>query len=175
MAVFIGMKRIFLLLVMLVGVIFAKAQSFNNIDEARAMIISNIVKYAQWETINGNFDILVLNNHELASHLKRIYANKKFHEVPVNIIEDKNNRSDFIGIEVLITGRKSVIQDNLLTFNFENTNAIVNLVLVEDKIKLTIRKPDLIQNKMKMSSSIMSIAKVIDYNVAEIKPDSVKH
>lgn len=156
------MKRLVFLLVMLIGFSFAKAQSFNSVDEARAMIISNIVKYAQWETVSGDFDILVLNNHELASHLKRIYANKKIHEVSVNIIEDKNTRTDFAGIEVLVSGRKSAIQDNLLTFNFENTNAIVNLVLIDDKIKLSIRKTDLAQNKLKMSSSIMSIAKVIE-------------
>ena len=162
MEVFIIMKRILVLLVMLIGFSFAKGQSFNSVDEARAMIISNIVKYAQWESVNGDFDILVLNNHELASYLKKIYANKKIHEVPVNIIEDKNTRTDFTGIEVLISGKKAMVQDNLLTFNFDNTNAIVNLVLVEDKIKLTIRKPDLVQNKLKMSSSIMSIAKVIE-------------
>ncbi len=174
------MKKLFLIIAGLFVSLIGYSQSFNSVDEAYSMLITNVTKYVQWENIDGNFDILVLNNSNLAKHLKKFYVGKKIAGKDVVVSEDKNNRSDYNGIEVLISTHKAATQDNLLTFNLNDTNAIINLVQEEEKMKIKIRKHSADNNKLKISSSLTSISKIIDNNVIESKPvetktDSTQH
>lgn len=153
----------------------ANAQTFNSTEEAYSVLVVNVVKYVQWETIDGDFDIVVLNNTRVAEYMKKHYAGKMISGKKVNVIEDKASRTDFKGIEMVVSTRKSVYQDNLLTFNLGDTKGIINLVPEDDKIRFKIRKFDAQRNKIKISSSLISISKVIDNQPENIvKSDSIQ-
>jgi len=174
------MKRLFLIIVGLFVSLVGYSQAFNTVDEAYSMLITNVNKYVQWEKVDGSFDILVLNNSNLAKNLKKFYGGKKIAGQDVVVSEDKNSRTDYSGIEVLISNHKAATQDNLLTFNLNDTNAIINLVQEDEKMKIKIRKHSADNNKIRISSALTSISKIIDNNVVESKPveaktDSTQH
>lgn len=150
------------------------SQTFNNLDEAYGVLIVNSIKYVQWENIDGDFDILIINHPVIAQYMKKFYINKLINGKRVNVIEDKNNRYDFTGIELLISSRKFAIQSNLLTINLGEINGIINLVPEGEKVKFKIRKHDAELNKLKISNSLTSIAQVIDNRIVETKPDSIQ-
>lgn len=131
-------------------------------EEAYAGMLFSISRYVVWERIEGDFDILILGQPKLAAQMKTLYANRKVGDAKVNIIEDKTTRTDFRGIEMLISTNKAPLELNLLTVNLDNTKAIVNFVQEGGKIKVKIRKNDGEKVRLRFSNNLLQIVQQID-------------
>lgn len=156
------MKKFIVTLILALSSCIGFSQSFTSNEEAYSALIFTMSRYVEWETVDGNFDILVLNNSKIAEQMKKYYASKKVNGASVNIIEDKNGRTDFAGIEMLITNRKSIVQDNLLTININDVNGIINFVEEDGKIKIKIKKSLADKSKLKISNQLISIVQIIE-------------
>ncbi len=154
------MKKLLTILLMIVLSFNIQAQT-NTFDEVCAALIFNISRYVEWGAISDDFEIVVINQPKIADNLKKYFSSRKINGATVKIIQDKNSRTDFSGVEMLISHKK-IKQENLLTIDINETNGIVNLVEEDGKIKMKIRKSSVDQSGLKMSSSLTTMVEIIE-------------
>lgn len=156
------MKKLITLLFCLVAAVSSYAQANNSVEEVESMMISSITRYIEWSQVSGDFNIAVVNKPIIAKHLTKYFANRKIQGTNVIVSELPKNATNFDGVEILVSSRLHVSQENLLTINIDNTNAIMNIVQEDDKVKIKIRKAMAVENKLKISSALANMIQIID-------------
>lgn len=139
----------------------SKAQG-QSAEEIESMMISSMVRYMEFQPITGtSVNVVVVNQPVIFKYVSKYFANRKIQGIPVVVIQG-NGKTPTEGVNVLISKRGHVVQDNLLTVNIDNTDGIMNLILEDDKVKVKIRKTLATENKIKISSSLTSMITIID-------------
>jgi hypothetical protein len=155
------MKKIVISLLFLLLVLKGYSQQTNNFDDVCGALIFNVSRYVVWESVSGDFEIVVIHQSKIADNLKKYFTGRKINGADVKIIEDKSSRNDFSGVELLISHKK-IEQPNLLTIDINGINGIVNFVEENGKVKLKVRKESLEKNGLKMSSALTSMVEIIE-------------
>lgn len=161
------MKSIFGTLFFLIALIFTtpeEVEQQKTKEEVHAALIFNITKYVNWENINGNFEIVVLNSTKTADELKKYYANRLIGGQKVTVLSLTGKKTlNYIGAEVIISDHEEIFAENCLSINTNGKNGVINFSTDSTgKIKILLKKGLADNAHLKISSQLLSIVEVID-------------
>lgn len=153
----------------------AKAQVMP-LHEVQAAIIFNVLRFTQWpnETINEPFILGVRGDQNLFATLKTTYQNKFKGSRPI-VVNDLQSIDDVSKCNLLFLGESKLKEFQkakeitsgkpILCItgaeSYGKKGAGVNLTIVDDKMVIEINETTISQNGLKISSTLLSMAKII--------------
>ncbi len=163
-------------LVFMLFLFFSNLHSASSENELKAVVIGKISHFVKWkkEDTRDEFIITVFQNHSFNSHLDTLYENKEIHNKPVKI-QYVNNVNDIKFTHILYVTKcsqedqKAIInftqKKSILTISenkgFAQRGGVIQLYFVSQKIRLKINHKMANNSNFKISSRLLSIAKIV--------------
>lgn len=163
-----------------VGVVFFCSLSSNtvyaqsNIYKIHSLFIYNFTKHVQWNSVGDNFTIGVFGSANALKEVKASFAGKKFAGKEIRVINvtgigdanasqlvytPRSNKSEILNIFEGANKNNTlfVSEDDLVEHGFP-----ISFVLKGTKLGFKVSKKNLESSGLKISSSLLSLAEVVD-------------
>jgi hypothetical protein len=168
------MKKL-ILMVFIILFSFVSYSQEASFEKAECLFIYNFTRYIEWNNVNTEFVIGVLDDYSVYNELI-VYTSNKYVKSYKITIKKINSIDEIQNIQILIIGRKSrskceeikKIADNsqILTINTGDDNitdySCIGFRMVDDKMKFTLHKKNVISAKLQMLASLEKMGIVLE-------------
>jgi hypothetical protein len=169
-------KLLYALVLLMVGTI-SKAQE-PDLAKFKSMFVLNFIRYVDWseEAKKGDFVIAIVNQREVAKHLKELSATKKFGFQDI-VIKEFNSIEEltscqvvFIGSSINLGKSKAVLEEKIKPLKTlvvteregsTNNGSMINFVVRDDKLKFEINQKNIEANNIIISSALTKMSNAI--------------
>lgn len=166
--------RIVAIAVLFQGIIHSNLIAQNNIYKLHSLFIYNFTKHVQWAEVGETFTIGVFGNDVALQAVKSSFVGKKFNGKEIRVINiagigdanvsqlvymPKSNKGKILNLfeDVDKTNTLFVSEDDFIAEGFP-----ISFYILESKLAFKVSKKNLDASGLKISTSLLSLATVVD-------------
>ncbi len=165
--------------IFIISFILSNLYGASSEDELKAVVIGKVSHFIKWkkEDTSKEFIITVFQNHAFDSHLDILYKDKKIHNKPVKINYVENIQEIEFTHILYVTKHSQKDQEAIIKHTQKNSivtisenkgfaqrGGVIQLYFVSQKIRLKINNEVTDTPNFKISSRLLSIAKIVKGN-----------